>query len=107
MAFSPFTRRHVVNMLGGVSLAGLAGQAQAQVAGGDKNITFIVPFSAGSGPDTIGRLAAQYLQQKWKQTIIVDKGIGDFFHRRTNYKGNFLSKTSNTQWHFMTYHRFP
>jgi tripartite-type tricarboxylate transporter receptor subunit TctC len=76
MAFSPFTRRHVVNMLGGVSLAGLAGQAQAQVAGGDKNITFIVPFSAGSGPDTIGRLAAQYLQQKWKQTIIVDNRVG-------------------------------
>lgn len=76
MAFSPFTRRHVVNMLGGVGLAGFAGQAQAQVAGGDKNITFIVPFSAGSGPDTIGRLAAQYLQQKWKQTIIVDNRVG-------------------------------
>jgi len=62
--------------LGGAGLAGLAGSAQAQVAGGDKNITFIVPFSAGSGPDTIGRIAAQYLQQKWKQTIIVDNRVG-------------------------------
>ena len=35
-----------------------------------------MPFSAGSGPDTIGRLAAQYLQQKWKQTIIVDNRVG-------------------------------
>jgi tripartite-type tricarboxylate transporter receptor subunit TctC len=56
--------------------AALAGGARAQIAGGDKNITFIVPFSAGSGPDSIGRLVAQNLQQKWKQTIIIDNRVG-------------------------------
>ncbi len=76
MASSQFTRRGVAGMLAGAGFASVVPGAQAQVAGGDKNITFIVPFSAGSGPDTIGRLAAQYLQQKWKQTIIVDNRVG-------------------------------
>jgi tripartite-type tricarboxylate transporter receptor subunit TctC len=35
-----------------------------------------VPFSAGSGPDTIARIAAGYLQAKWNQTIIVDNRVG-------------------------------
>jgi tripartite-type tricarboxylate transporter receptor subunit TctC len=56
--------------------AALAGGARAQVAGGDRNINFIVPFSAGSGPDSIARLVAQNLQQKWKQTIVVDNRVG-------------------------------
>lgn len=76
MAAHHFTRRGVAQMLAGGTLATLSGGARAQVAGGDKNITFIVPFSAGSGPDTIGRLAAQYLQGKWKQTIVVDNRVG-------------------------------
>jgi tripartite-type tricarboxylate transporter receptor subunit TctC len=76
MPSNPFTRRDVAGLLAGAGLASVVPGAQAQVAGGDKNITFIVPFSAGSGPDTIGRICAQYLQQKWKQTIIVDNRVG-------------------------------
>jgi len=76
MASNQFTRRGVTGLLAGAGLASFVPGAQAQVAGGDKNITFIVPFSAGSGPDTIGRICAQYLQQKWKQTIIVDNRVG-------------------------------
>jgi tripartite-type tricarboxylate transporter receptor subunit TctC len=80
MAAHDFTRRSVTRMLAGGTLAAgslaFGERAQAQVAGGDRNITFIVPFSAGSGPDTIGRIAGQYLQQKWKQTIVVDNRVG-------------------------------
>jgi tripartite-type tricarboxylate transporter receptor subunit TctC len=80
MAAHDFTRRSVTRMLAGGTLAAgslaFGERAQAQVAGGDRNITFIVPFSAGRGPDTIGRIAGQYLQQKWKQTIVVDNRVG-------------------------------
>lgn len=76
MASHHFTRRGVTQMLAGAGAVAMTGGARAQVAGGDRNITFIVPFSAGSGPDTIGRIAAQYLQNKWKQTIIVDNRVG-------------------------------
>ena len=80
MAAHDFTRRSVTRMLAGGTLAAgslaFGERAQAQVAGGDRNITFIVPFSAGSGPDTIGRIAGQFLQQKWKQTIVVDNRVG-------------------------------
>ena len=75
MSSTHMTRRLATATIIGAGAA-LAGGARAQVAGGDKNITFIVPFSAGSGPDSIGRLVAQNLQQKWKQTIIIDNRVG-------------------------------
>jgi tripartite-type tricarboxylate transporter receptor subunit TctC len=75
MSSTHMTRRLATATILGAGAA-LAGGARAQVAGGDKNITFIVPFSAGSGPDSIGRLVAQNLQQKWKQTIIIDNRVG-------------------------------
>lgn len=75
MSSTQMTRRFATATILGAGAA-LAGGARAQVAGGDKNITFIVPFSAGSGPDSIGRLVAQNLQQKWKQTIIIDNRVG-------------------------------
>lgn len=74
MALTDLTRRAFGGVCIGAGVAA-ASAASAQVAGGG-NITFIVPFSAGSGPDTIGRIVAQYLQAKWKQTIIVDNRVG-------------------------------
>lgn len=76
MTSSTWTRRDALGLAiaGGAAIA--TGSAKAQIAGGDRNITFIVPFSAGSGPDTIARIVAQYLQQKWKQTIVVDNRVG-------------------------------
>ena len=67
MSSMHMTRRLATATILGAGAA-LAGGARAQVAGGDRNINFIVPFSAGSGPDSIARLVAQNLQQKWKQT---------------------------------------
>ena len=76
MAGSNMNRRDLMRLAaaGGAALA--AGGARAQIAGGDKTINFIVPFSAGSGPDSIARLVAQNLQQRWKQTIVVDNRVG-------------------------------
>jgi tripartite-type tricarboxylate transporter receptor subunit TctC len=76
MSDNLLTRRHALKLSGVAGISLLASGASAQVAGGDRNITFIAPFSAGSGPDTIARISAQYLQQKWKQTIIVDNRVG-------------------------------
>jgi tripartite-type tricarboxylate transporter receptor subunit TctC len=75
MSSMHMTRRLATATILGAGAA-LAGGARAQVAGGDRNINFIVPFSAGSGPDSIARLVAQNLQQKWKQTIVVDNRVG-------------------------------
>lgn len=78
MKLSGLTRREAVRLVGaGAGAFALSPNgASAQIAGGDRNITFIVPFSAGSGPDTIARLVGQYLQQRWKQTIVVDNRVG-------------------------------
>ena len=78
MVLSKLTRREAVRLVGaGAGALALSPEAAvAQIAGGDKNITFVVPFSAGSGPDSIARLVGQYLQQRWKQTIIIDNRVG-------------------------------
>ena len=78
MTSSGLTRRQAVRLVGAGAgaLTLSSGGAAAQIAGGDRNITFVVPFSAGSGPDSIARLVGQYLQQRWKQTIIVDNRVG-------------------------------
>lgn len=75
MSSHRITRRLATATILGAGAAFASG-SRAQIAGGDKNITFIVPFSAGSGPDSIARLVGQYLQQKWKQTVVVDNRVG-------------------------------
>jgi tripartite-type tricarboxylate transporter receptor subunit TctC len=76
MAGLRMNRRDVMRLAAAGSAALASGGASAQIAGGGKTINFIVPFSAGSGPDTIARLVAQNLQQRWKQTIVVDNRVG-------------------------------
>ncbi|MDP2358788.1 MAG: tripartite tricarboxylate transporter substrate-binding protein [Beijerinckiaceae bacterium] len=76
MVGSMMDRRDLMRLAFAGSAAIAAGGASAQIAGGDSHINFIVPFSAGSGPDTIARLVAQNLQQRWKQTIVVDNRVG-------------------------------
>src|SRR5919198_776776 len=41
-----------------------------------RTITFICPFPAGGGSDVFARMLAQELQDKLKQTVIVDNRVG-------------------------------
>ena len=41
-----------------------------------KSIRIIVPFGPGSGSDVIARLFAKYLQERWKQSVVVDNRPG-------------------------------
>lgn len=69
------TRRQFTLGLGAAAGAfGLSGAAQSQ--GSDRPVTFIVPFSAGSGPDTVARLLAQFLGKKTGQSYVVDNRVG-------------------------------
>ena len=52
-----------------------AGGARAQKIS-DRTITSIVPFTAGSGPDSLARIAAEDLRARWGQPIIVDNKPG-------------------------------
>lgn len=56
-------------------LLGLPSAASAQ-SWPSRPITIIVPYSAGSAPDTIGRLVANQLSQRLKQTVVVENRTG-------------------------------
>src|SRR5882672_11706287 len=59
---------------------GTLGGASAQIGGADdypqRTVTFLCPFPAGGGTDILTRMLAQELQDKLKQTVIVDNRVG-------------------------------
>ncbi|MDO9439538.1 MAG: tripartite tricarboxylate transporter substrate binding protein [Beijerinckiaceae bacterium] len=69
------TRRDFAVALGAAAGA-LALPDRTLAQGADRPVTFIVPFSAGSGPDTIARLLGQYLGKKTGQSFVIDNRIG-------------------------------
>jgi tripartite-type tricarboxylate transporter receptor subunit TctC len=61
-------------LAGAASLAGLSA-AHAQKLS-DRTVSIIVPFTAGSGPDILARIAADELRNRWGQTVMVDNRPG-------------------------------
>ena len=66
-----------------IALAGIAMLAMLNAARADdassypsQNIKIIVPFPAGGTADTLPRLVADKLRQKWNQTIIIENRSG-------------------------------
>jgi tripartite-type tricarboxylate transporter receptor subunit TctC len=57
------------------SLAMLA-PAHAQDVYPTRRVTVLVPSPAGSTTDALARLIAEQLQQRWKQTVVVENGRG-------------------------------
>jgi tripartite-type tricarboxylate transporter receptor subunit TctC len=53
----------------------VASAAQAQL-NPQRNITLVVPIAAGGGVDAIGRLVAEKLQERMKQSVVVENRTG-------------------------------
>lgn len=56
-------------MIGGATLAAAA---QAQDAFPSRSVRVVIPYPAGGGTDTIGRLVADLLSRQWKQPVVVE-----------------------------------
>ena len=67
------TRRAVA--IGGAAALTFPAAASAQRLS-DRPIIIVVPFSAGSGPDILARLAGEQLRLRWNQTVVIDNRIG-------------------------------
>jgi tripartite-type tricarboxylate transporter receptor subunit TctC len=68
-----FNRRFLLASIG-ACLAASYSQAFAQLSG--RTVTIIVPYTPGTGVDTIARVIASELQKRWGQTVIVDNRPG-------------------------------
>lgn len=67
--------RFAALVLSAVSLA-LAAPARAQTNFPTKPVRFIVPFPGGGINDVLARVAAEKLQMKWGQPIVVENKTG-------------------------------
>jgi tripartite-type tricarboxylate transporter receptor subunit TctC len=66
-------RRHV---LAALALALAPGLAPAQAPFPNKQVTFVVPYAPGGLPDTIARVNAQRLTDKWGHPVVVENRPG-------------------------------
>jgi tripartite-type tricarboxylate transporter receptor subunit TctC len=84
MSLKTFNRRTWLMAAGAsaVSTSPLWAQSSKYPA---RNIRMIVPFPATGGPDTVGRLVALMLSQKWGQQIVVENMPGASGQIGTNY----------------------
>ena len=46
--------------------------AHAQDAFPTRTVRIVIPYPAGGGTDTLGRLVADQLSRKWGQTVVVE-----------------------------------
>src|SRR5512134_2590483 len=70
------TSQRIFGVALAVALAGGAGIAAAQEKWPVKPIRMIVPFTAGSASDVLGRIVGQRLSEMWGQQLVVDNRPG-------------------------------
>lgn len=85
-----------------LSVAALSGGAPAHAQGLSSHpITFVVPFTPGTGPDVLARLIGGELQKRWKQSVIVENkpgasgNIGTLAVARSEPNGHTILVTTN------------
>ncbi len=61
--------------IAGLAATAVTGPARAQRLS-ERPIAMVVPFSPGSGPDVLGRLAADEIRARWGQAVVVDNRAG-------------------------------
>ncbi len=84
MSHPPFNRRTLLMAAGMGALTTRPLWAQSSKYP-NRNIRMIVPFPATGGPDTVGRLVALMLSQKWGQPITVENMPGASGQIGTNH----------------------
>ena len=61
-------------LIAGFLLAALTSQVAAQPAG--KNVTIIVPYSAGGGTDTVSRLISEHMSRALGRPVVIENVVG-------------------------------
>lgn len=75
MARPGLPRRGLV-ALAGLPLLSPAARSQPAAQGPDGPVTIITPYTAGTGPDILARLAGPWLQSRLGQPVVVDNRAG-------------------------------
>jgi tripartite-type tricarboxylate transporter receptor subunit TctC len=71
------SRRHMIQLSAASALApGLIGRPALAQAWPTRHVRVIVPFPAGGGADTIARLIAARLSEKWGQQVVIENKGG-------------------------------
>ena len=90
------SRRTLLAMLSATAFTPALAQSPHQT------IHLFVPFTAGTGPDLLGRILGEELRQRWNQAVIVENkpgasgNIGTLAAARAEPDGNTLLVTVNT-----------
>src|SRR5215218_4157312 len=71
-----FSAKTVIGSLVAAALAAASMPAQAQGNWPQRQVTIVVPFSAGGSADLIGRLVAQHLQAKFGTPFVIENRGG-------------------------------
>ena len=71
-------RRSLLRSSGVFAAVATLGRVEPGAAQGlsERTITLVVPFTAGTGPDTLARLVGEELRQRWNQSVVVENRAG-------------------------------